>query len=60
MPTAYIVISLPIGYCLAFGTEVGASGLWMGLIIGLAVAAVLYNARYRKQMKRSASVVHAE
>ena len=57
---SYIVISLPIGYCLAFGTEVGASGLWMGLIIGLAVAAVLYNARYRKQMKRSASVVHAE
>lgn len=52
---SYIVVSLPAGYLLAFKTEVGPSGLWIGLIIGLALAAVLYNARYRKQVKRYAA-----
>jgi MATE family multidrug resistance protein len=50
---SYIVISLPAGYLLAFETEVGASGLWLGLTIGLGIAAVLLNARYRRQMRRN-------
>ena len=49
---SYIVISLPVGYVLAFGSGLGPSGLWVGLIVGLGIAAVLYNARYRKQMRR--------
>lgn len=48
---SYIIISLPVGYLLAFKSGIGPSGLWLGLIVGLSVAAVLYNARYRRQMK---------
>ncbi len=50
---SYIVINLPVGYLLAFETEVGASGLWLGLTLGLGVAAVALNARYRRQMRRN-------
>ena len=32
---AYWVIALPLGYYLAFRTEVGAVGIWWGLCIGL-------------------------
>lgn len=53
---SYIVISLPLGYFLAFRTGTGASGFWIGLIIGLFTAAILYNARYRKQVKHHLSV----
>ena len=49
---SYILISLPLGYFLTFHTAVGASGLWIGLIVGLSVAAVLYNASYRRRMKQ--------
>ena len=49
---SYILISLPLGYFLTFHTAVGASGLWIGLIVGLSVAAVLYNASYRRRMEQ--------
>lgn len=49
---SYIVISLPLGYFLAFKTDVGAAGLWLALIFGLGIAAVLYYCRYRKQIKK--------
>lgn len=49
---SYILTSLPLGYFLTFNTMVGASGLWIGLIVGLSVAAVLYNASYRRRMKQ--------
>ena len=49
---SYILISHPLGYLLTFHTAVGASGLWIGLIVGLSVAAVLYNASYRRRMKQ--------
>ena len=49
---SYILISLPLGYFLTFHSAVGASGLWIGLIVGLSVGAVLYNASYRRRMKQ--------
>ena len=49
---SYLLLALPIGYLLAFHTPVGASGLWMGLLIGLAIAAILDNPRYRRQVRR--------
>jgi MATE family multidrug resistance protein len=48
---SYILICLPVGYLLAFKTSVGPSGLWLGLTIGLGLAAILLNSRYRKQLK---------
>lgn len=52
---SYIVVALPVGYVLAFHTSIGPSGLWIGLIAGLSLAAVLYNARYRRQVRLSVS-----
>ena len=45
---AYWVISLPLGHWLAFKTSLGPSGLWMGLAIGLACAAVLLGRRFHR------------
>lgn len=45
---AYILINLPLSYLLAFPCGMGAVGVWMAFIFGLATAAVLYYVRYRK------------
>jgi len=37
---AYWLLSLPLGYWLAFHTELGPRGLWVGLAAGLAAAAI--------------------
>ncbi len=43
---AYWIIGLPLGYYLGIVREIGPQGLWMGLIAGLTVAALLHNARF--------------
>lgn len=43
---SYWLIGLPAGYLLAFPGGMGPAGLWAGLLIGLAVAAVLLMARF--------------
>ncbi|KQI72037.1 multidrug transporter MatE [Loktanella sp. 5RATIMAR09] len=43
---SYWVIGLPVSYLLAFTLGFGAVGLWLGLVIGLAVAAVLLSWRF--------------
>jgi MATE family multidrug resistance protein len=48
---AYWVIGLPLGYYLGIIRGVGPQGLWMGLIAGLSVAAVLHNIRFWWQTK---------
>lgn len=45
---AYWVVSLPLGYLLAFHTPLGAVGLWTGLAAGLACAAVLLGWRFHR------------
>ncbi|MFP5383886.1 MAG: MATE family efflux transporter [Gammaproteobacteria bacterium] len=46
---AYWGIGLPVGWALGFGTPLnsalGPQGFWIGLIVGLTVAAILLNAR---------------
>lgn len=44
---AYWMIGLPLGYYLGIVRNVGPQGLWMGLIAGLSVAAILHNLRFR-------------
>ena len=39
---AYIVINIPVGYLAAFHLGMGATGLIVGYIVGLSVAAALY------------------
>jgi MATE family multidrug resistance protein len=43
---SYWVIGLPVSYVLAFTLEIGPVGLWLGLVVGLSVAAVLLNWRF--------------
>jgi MATE family multidrug resistance protein len=43
---AYWGVGMPLGWWLAFRHGLGARGMWMGLIAGLSVAAVLLLARF--------------
>ncbi len=49
---AYILLALPAGYILMFPLGIGVEGMWVGFIIGLSVAAVLFHVRFRKQVRR--------
>ncbi|RIJ41779.1 MATE family efflux transporter [Pontibacter oryzae] len=44
---AYWVIGLPVGYYLCFKSDFGVNGIWLGLLVGLSVAAVLLTVRFR-------------
>ncbi len=50
---AYWVIGLPTGYILAFHFDMGAPGIWLGLIIGLTLASVFLINRFLKMSKRN-------
>ncbi|MNT22101.1 Multidrug resistance protein MdtK [compost metagenome] len=45
---SYWLIGLPVGYVLAFKTSMGPVGIWVGLLIGLACAAILFTWRFNK------------
>ncbi len=48
---AYILLALPAGYILMFPLGMGVEGMWVGFIIGLSVAAVLFHLRFRRRTK---------
>ena len=48
---SYFAIALPGGYFLGFVFDYGIGGVWMGLVIGLSLAAVFFGARVIKNMK---------
>ena len=43
---AYWGVGMPVGLWLAFHNGLGATGMWMGLIAGLSVAAILLTSRF--------------
>ncbi|WP_297335528.1 MATE family efflux transporter [Algoriphagus sp.] len=49
---AYWVLGLPLGYFLAFELEMGAVGIWYGLLIGLSITAVVLFYRFHKLSQR--------
>jgi MATE family multidrug resistance protein len=49
---AYWIISLPIGYLLAFNFNMGVDGVWIGLLIGLTVSAILLTLRFNHKSKQ--------
>jgi MATE family multidrug resistance protein len=51
---SYWIVGIPAGYLLGIVWGYGAVGIWMGLVIGLSVAAVLLNARFWMHLKRGA------
>ena len=48
---AYWLVSLPLGYGLAFHTGLGPRGVWIGLAGGLACAAVLLAGRFARKTR---------
>lgn len=48
---SYWVIGLPASYLLGFPLGLGGVGVWLGLVIGLACAAVFMLLRYRKLLR---------
>lgn len=45
---AYWIIGLPLGYYLTFSLGMGARGIWIGFITGLAFSAILLFLRFRR------------
>ena len=52
---SYIIIGLLIGYVCAFPLGMGAAGIWIGFIVGLTFAAVLFHTRFNRLYNRMAS-----
>lgn len=48
---AYWVLALPLSYLLAFHFEMNVTGVWIGLLIGLSVSAVMLTTRFYLKMK---------
>jgi MATE family multidrug resistance protein len=62
MPTvitlfAYWIIGIPLGYYLAFHRDMGAEGIWIGLLAGLTTSACLLTLRFFKLALKPAAVV---
>ncbi|HEX6981381.1 MAG TPA: MATE family efflux transporter [Balneolaceae bacterium] len=56
---AYWLVGLPLGYYLGIMKGVGPQGLWIGLIAGLTIAAILHNIRFYVLTKsKKVSPVH--
>lgn len=47
---AYIATCLPIGFLLSFVFDFGANGIWIGYLIGLALASFLLLSRFRRKI----------
>jgi MATE family multidrug resistance protein len=48
---AYWIIALPLGYVMSFTLELGAIGIWIGLLGGLTITAVLMFIRFNRLSK---------
>ncbi|MHB1279219.1 MAG: MATE family efflux transporter [Bacteroidia bacterium] len=49
---AYWVIGLPVGYYLGFVAGYGIEGIWVGLLLGLSVSAILLYWRFNKLSRK--------
>ncbi len=49
---AYWIIGLPLGYLFGFTLQLGALGVWYGLLAGLAIAAILLFLRFNHLSKK--------
>jgi len=49
---SYWVVGFSLAYILGLFVGLGAPGIWMGLAVGLFVAALLLGARFRRQSRR--------
>ncbi|WP_234734653.1 MATE family efflux transporter [Tellurirhabdus bombi] len=49
---AYWIMGLPVSYVLCFWFGMGVTGVWVGLLAGLSVAAILLTTRFFRMVKR--------
>ena len=56
---AYWVIALPVGYILAFHFNMGITGVWLGLLIGLTISAILLSGRFYMLVLRNKTKSYA-
>jgi len=56
---AYWGVGMPVGWWLAFRAGLGARGMWMGLIAGLSMAAVLLTTRFWRLARSTPDAVSA-
>jgi MATE family multidrug resistance protein len=49
---AYWVLGLPTGYILGFALNKGVVGIWIGLLIGLTIAAIFFTLRFHWKTKQ--------
>lgn len=55
---AYWGVGLPVGLYLAFTADLGARGMWLGLVAGLTVAAVLLTWRFSRRTLAALQQTH--
>ena len=55
---SYWVVALPVSWFAAFRWGFGARGIWMGFVVGLAVAAIALSSRLFKKVSPSARSTH--
>ena len=55
---AYWLVGLPVGWILGFRVGMGAEGMWIGLIAGLSVAALLLAVRFQRLTSGDSAIVH--
>lgn len=53
---AYWIISIPVGYILGFKFDLGPEGVWIGLSVGLIVAAIFFTARFFRNINRQINI----
>lgn len=49
---AYWIIAFPVGYCLGFILNWGVQGIWVGLLLGLTIAAIFFSLRFHHKTKK--------
>lgn len=49
---AYWIIGIPLGYFLGVKFDMKATGMWIGLVVGLTASSILLNTRFHKQSKK--------
>ncbi|ANI88461.1 MATE family efflux transporter [Arachidicoccus ginsenosidimutans] len=52
MAIAYWIVGVPAGCLLAFTFHFGASGIWVGFVIGLSAVSILLNKRFNKMIAK--------
>lgn len=55
---SYIIVGMSVGLVCAFPLDMGAAGIWVGFIVGLTFAAVLFHTRFNKKYRQMCSKKH--